>query len=37
MVSLLQRLVDMSNSGAAANGERLGEALREIVAATALR
>ena len=37
MVDLLQRLVDASNAGAAANGERLTSALRDIFETTALQ
>ena len=37
MVYLLQRIVDTSNAGAAANGERLGAVLRDIFETTGLQ
>ena len=37
MVDLLQRIVDASNAGAAANGERLGAVLRDIFETTGLQ
>ena len=37
MVDLLQRIVDASNAGAAANGERLDAVLRDIVETTGLQ